>query len=78
MTITRLRDGLTLIVDNADRLERAVERTPGLKTSALETLGRLGRAATKTPATEPQGENDKPRDQAQLERSKSKPFDFGL
>ena len=78
VTITRLRDGLTLIVDNADRLERAVERNPGLKTSALETLGRVGRNSAKAPATERQGESAKSREPAQLERSKSKPFDFGL
>jgi ATP-dependent exoDNAse (exonuclease V) alpha subunit len=28
VTITRLRDGLTLFVDNADKLEAAVERNP--------------------------------------------------
>ena len=80
VTITRLRDGLTLVVDNASRLQAAIERNPGDKTSALEILKRLGSAAARglakgseaepapSPAKEPQ----------QLERTRSKSFDFGL
>ena len=45
VTITRLRDKLTLIVDNREKLESAVERNDGAKTSALEVAGRLGKAA---------------------------------
>ncbi|MEO6718012.1 MAG: TrwC protein, partial [Novosphingobium sp.] len=78
VTITRLRDGLTLIVDNADRLERAIERNPGDKTSALETLGRLGRAAAHGLAKAPAPEAEKAKEPPQLERTKSKSFDFGL
>mgnify|MGYP003115965124 CR=1 FL=1 len=47
VTITRLRDKLTLIVDNREKLESAVERNDGAKTSALEVTGRLGKAAAK-------------------------------
>lgn len=47
VTITRLRDQLTLIVDNRDKLEAAVGRNDGAKTSALEVTDRLGKAAAK-------------------------------
>lgn len=45
VTITRLRDHLTLIVDNADRIERAILGNDGSKSSALEVTGRLKSAA---------------------------------
>ena len=47
VTITRLRDRLTLIVDNRDRLEAGIARNEGSKTSALEVTQRLGKAAAK-------------------------------
>ncbi len=47
VTITRLRDQLTLIVDNRDKLEAALGRNDGAKTSALEVTNRLGKAAAK-------------------------------
>ena len=39
--VTRVRDELTMIVDNKDKLERQLAGNPGNKTSALETTGRL-------------------------------------
>jgi len=39
--VTRVRDDLTMIVDDKERLERQLDANPGNKTSALETLGRL-------------------------------------
>ena len=45
VTITRLRDHLTLIVDNSDRIERALMANEGSKTSALEVTERLKSAA---------------------------------
>lgn len=39
VTVTRLRDALTLVVDRAGKLERQLARNPGGKTSALETTG---------------------------------------
>ncbi|MBN8847356.1 MULTISPECIES: MobF family relaxase [unclassified Sphingomonas] len=39
--VTRVRDQLTLVVDDKERLQAQLDRTPGNKTSALETLGRL-------------------------------------
>ena len=44
VALTRIADRATLVVDSAPRLERAVTRTPGDKTSALETTGALREA----------------------------------
>ena len=41
VTVTRVRDDLTLYTDNKDRLTTAIERNEGNKTSALETVGQL-------------------------------------
>ena len=41
VTVTRVRDDLTLYTDNKDRLTAAIERNEGNKTSALETIGKL-------------------------------------
>jgi hypothetical protein len=76
VTITRLRDGLKLFVDNPGKLEAAVENNPGMKRSALETVNLLreaaaiGEAKGRAPAPE-----IKP---PELERSVSKRLDFGL
>jgi conjugative relaxase-like TrwC/TraI family protein len=39
--VTRVRDDLTLVVDNKARLQVQLDHNPGNKTSALETMGRL-------------------------------------
>lgn len=39
--VTRVRDELTMIVDDKEKLERQLDMNPGNKTSALETIGRL-------------------------------------
>ncbi|WP_374945191.1 MobF family relaxase [Sphingomonas sp.] len=39
--VTRVRDELTMVVDDKDKLARQLDLNPGNKTSALETLGRL-------------------------------------
>lgn len=39
--VTRVRDELTMVVDDKEKLERQLDLNPGNKTSALETLGRL-------------------------------------
>lgn len=39
--VTRVRDELTMVVDDKAKLERQLDNNPGNKTSALETLGRL-------------------------------------
>ncbi|WP_298193689.1 hypothetical protein [Novosphingobium sp.] len=45
VTITRLRNKLTLIVDKRDKVRMGIGRSPGDKTSALEVTERLGAAA---------------------------------
>lgn len=39
--VTRVRDELTLVVDDKEKLQRQLDTNPGNKTSALETLGRM-------------------------------------
>lgn len=78
VTITRLRDGLTLYVNNASRLGAAVERNTGMKRSALETVGLLhdaaatgqakGNVSTPTPEKQP----------PERDRSIVKPFEIGI
>ncbi len=41
VTVTRVRDDLTLYTDNKDKLTAAIERNEGNKTSALETIGKI-------------------------------------
>ncbi|WP_336960368.1 MobF family relaxase [Sphingobium aquiterrae] len=39
--VTRVRDELTMVVDDKEKLTRQLDMNPGNKTSAMETLGRL-------------------------------------
>jgi len=39
--VTRVRDDLTMVVDNKEKLQRQLDHNPGNKTSALETVGRI-------------------------------------
>ena len=76
VTITRLRDHLTLYVDNAAKLEAAVERNPGMKRSALETVDLLRAAAASGLA---KGRAPVPeREPPEKERSLTKPFEIGI
>lgn len=76
VTITRLRDGLTLFVDNAAKLEAAVERNPGMKRSALETVDLLRNAAASGQA---KGRAPSPeREPPERDRSLVKPFEIGI
>ncbi|AGH50703.1 TrwC protein [Sphingomonas sp. MM-1] len=76
VTITRLRDGLTLFVDNAGKLEAAVERNPGMKRSALETVDLLRDAAARGLA---KGRSPLPeREPPERDRSLTKPFEIGI
>ncbi|MCA0890011.1 hypothetical protein [Qipengyuania flava] len=78
VTITRLRDHLTLVVDSSDKLGAAVARNKGEKASALEVTAQL------TPTEKKIGELDqlKPEEankaEKELARSKSKTLDFGI
>ena len=82
VTVTRLRDGLTLYVDNARKLEVAVERNTGMKRSALETTKMLGDAAAR--GTGKANETNKTKEPvekkklSELELSKIKPFEIGI
>lgn len=76
VTITRLRDHLTLYVDNAAKLEAAVARNPGIKRSALETVDLLRAAAASGLA---KGRAPVPeREPPEKERSLTKPFEIGI
>ncbi|WP_225008044.1 MobF family relaxase [Novosphingobium percolationis] len=76
VTITRLRDGLTLFVDNADRLQTAVEKNTGMKRSALETVDLLRNAAATGLA---KGQVADPvREAPERDRSIVRPFEIGL
>lgn len=76
VTITRLRDRLTLFVDNPGKLEAAVENNPGMKRSALETVDLLRNAAAT--GTEKGRAPEAERKAPELDRSISKKFDMGL
>ena len=80
VTITRLRDGLTLFVNNAARLEAAVGRNTGMKRSALETTGMLRDAAAAGVAkgSAPTTSNGPERQPPERERSLIKPFEIGI
>lgn len=53
VTITRVRDGLTMFVDSVDRVGKALERNRGEKTSSLETIGSITPDARPAPAAAP-------------------------
>jgi conjugative relaxase-like TrwC/TraI family protein len=81
VTITRLRDGLTLFIDNARRLEAAVERNTGMKRSALETADMLRESAARglEKGKEPEVQReDQERKPPELERTIVKPFEIGI
>ena len=76
VTVTRLRDSLTLVVDNAVRLERQLARNAGGKTSALETSGKV-RPAGPEPARQPL-RGAEPEKGLDLEPARTKPYDIGI
>jgi len=78
VTITRLRDELTLIVDNRDKVEVGIGRNAGEKTSALEVTQRLGAAAAR--GQEAARVTDEPKRQLELERTleRVRPFEIGI
>ncbi|WP_310530920.1 MobF family relaxase [Novosphingobium sp.] len=80
VTITRLRDGLTLFVDNASRLEAAVGRNTGMKRSALETVDLLRNAAAQGQAKGAKMDKVQApgREPPERDRSIVKPFEIGI
>ena len=78
VTVTRLRDHLTLVVDNSDKLGAAVARNKGEKASAIEVTARLKSTNEKgKDAIQPKPEEASKAD-LELTRSKSKTLDFGI
>lgn len=83
VTITRLRDELTLIVDNRDNVGRGIATNLGEKTSAAEITERLGIAAAKgfrlgqIQATNSDRQAE-PEKAPELAKERVKPFDIGL
>ena len=56
--VTRVRDELTMIVDDKEKLARQLDMNPGNKTSSLETLGRLDIDGKKGPGAQPREKFD--------------------
>lgn len=77
VTVTRLRDHLTLVVDSSLKLGEAVARNWGEKASALEITDRLRSAAARGSALDqPVGEAKA--GEKELTRSRNKSLDFGI
>lgn len=80
VTVTRLRDGLTLVADNAEKLGRAIKANSGEKASALEVTERLKTAAAKGIAKGKDGiaAEAGPTDKPELSKERVKPFEIGI
>lgn len=79
VTVTRLRDGLTLIADNAEKLGRAIKSNSGEKASALEVTQRLKVAAAKGLSQDKDvGSASPASDKPELTKERVKPFEIGI
>ena len=79
VTVTRLRDGLTLIADNAEKLGRAIKSNNGEKASALEVTQRLKAAAAKGLSQDKDvGSASPASDKPELTKERVKPFEIGI
>jgi conjugative relaxase-like TrwC/TraI family protein len=79
VTVTRLRDGLTLIADNAEKLGRAIKSNSGEKASALEVTQRLKAAASKGLSQDKDvGSASPASDKPELTKERVKPFEIGI
>lgn len=83
VTVTRLRDHLTLIVDRADGLERQLARNPGAKASALEVTDGLRREeGARSADVRPERDGSRPRTQSEkaldLDGGRNKVFEIGI
>lgn len=77
MTVTRLRDHLTLVLDKTQSLTVAVARNKGEKALALEVTSRLKEAAAKGGDVQQQAKGESNAGK-ELERMKSKALDRGI
>ena len=78
VTVTRLRDSLTLVVDRAGQLTRQLARNPGGKSSALETTGEirsLARPQAEIVGSKTPNPPEKTPDDC---AGKTKPFEIGI
>ncbi|MFK3888797.1 MobF family relaxase [Sphingomonas sp. NPDC079357] len=83
VTVTRLRDTLTLIVDHADGLQRQLVRNAGGKTSSLETAGSIPRTGAPGAANEGKDSGaDKPTTTPEkaldIDTGRGKVFEIGI
>ena len=83
VTVTRLRDTLTLIVDRADGLQRQLVRNAGGKTSSLETAGGIPCTGPSSAANEGQHSGaDKPTTTPEktldIDTGRGKIFEIGI
>jgi hypothetical protein len=79
VTVTRLRDGLTLVADSAEKLGRAIKANTGEKASALEVTQRLKAAAATGLAQGKANESAAPaKDTPELAKERVKPFEIGI
>jgi conjugative relaxase-like TrwC/TraI family protein len=79
VTVTRLRDGLTLIADNTEKLGRAIKSNSGEKASALEVTQRLKAAAAKGLSQDKDvGSASPASDKPELTKERVKPFEIGI
>ncbi|MBU6189589.1 MAG: hypothetical protein KGR68_09750 [Betaproteobacteria bacterium] len=78
VTVTRLRDELTLILDNRDKVAVGLERNPGEKTSALEIAERLGAAAAKGQQAGLPREEVQPKPELERTIERVRPFEIGI
>jgi hypothetical protein len=77
VTVTRLRDHLTLVVDSAAKLEGAVTRNKGEKASALEVTERLRGAAAIGSSKGPDAKQARDSER-ELSRGKTRAVDIGI
>jgi conjugative relaxase-like TrwC/TraI family protein len=77
VTVTRLRDHLTLVADNAARLGGAMTHNKGDKASALEVTERL-KAAAEVGVSKAREQDITKSAERELQRGKSKAVDLGI
>lgn len=72
VAVTRIAENATLVVDNAQQVERDVAHNPGGKTSAIEAT----QSQAETPAAEPGRDFGTGKDQPEIEVERSRDFDI--
>ncbi|NNM78567.1 conjugative relaxase [Sphingomonas sp. ID1715] len=78
VTVTRLRDALTLVVDRASALERQLIRNPGGKTSALETAGGVRPPSPGAPPSASPARKPVPDRGLEPDGGRTRPWEIGI